>query len=206
VACEGTPQWYGGSWQTTPGLYVDQGLNRRGCDSTIYTQLSFSPLPTAFLPPDTGTCGDVILLQASSGYLSYVWETGETQSSIATDVPGMYYLTVTNQAGCVGIDSVQIKNTCLPAIYVPNAFTPNGDGINDMFFAQGVRIDTFRLTIFDRWGMRLYTSDDIQKGWDGTHLNRPLPQGVYVYHIEYTVEPGLIFFPEPILGQVNLIR
>jgi gliding motility-associated-like protein len=206
LGCEGTPQWVAGAWRETAGIYQESLLNGWGCDSSVFTQLAFYPIPSDFMPPDTGTCGRVILLQAAYGYQAYEWSTGATQSQISTDVPGTYLLSVTNQAGCVGLDSVVVKNTCLPAIYVPNAFTPNGDGLNDMFFAQGVRIDRFKLSIFDRWGMLLFTSDDIQKGWDGTHLNVPLPQGVYVYHIEYTVEPGLLFFPEPILGQVNLIR
>ena len=73
-------------------------------------------------------------------------------------------------------------------IYVPNAFSPNFDGTNDFFFAKGEGISDFKMYIFDRWGNRVFTSTDINDGWDGRINNRigveALQHDVYVWKID----------------------
>ncbi len=96
------------------------------------------------------------------------------------------------------IPDTSLSNTdCLqlpPKINIPNAFSPNNDGINDIFFAQGVFIQNltgkasidYQLRIYDRWGMLLFETNDINKGWDGTYGGKPCELGVYVYDLRAT--------------------
>ena len=91
-------------------------------------------------------------------------------------------------------------------IYVPNAFSPNDDGTNDIFYAKGEGIKEFKMYIFDRWGNQVFFSDDISKGWDGRFLNKTgemVLEDVYVWKIElknYKGEPRLL------KGTVSLLK
>jgi len=69
-------------------------------------------------------------------------------------------------------------------LWVPDAFSPNGDGLNDTFTAQGLFLNTFRMTIFNRWGEPLFVTDSADRGWDGTYDGKALEQGMYSYAIE----------------------
>jgi gliding motility-associated-like protein len=68
-------------------------------------------------------------------------------------------------------------------LVVPNVFTPNGDGSNDLYRISGKNIIEFNCTIFDRWGLQMYYWDDIRNGWDGTNANKMVPDGTYFYII-----------------------
>jgi gliding motility-associated-like protein len=68
-------------------------------------------------------------------------------------------------------------------LYIPNAFTPNGDGINETFVPKGDGIQTFKMLIYNRWGELLYETDDLQKGWDGTFKGVLSQQDVYIYKV-----------------------
>jgi len=73
----------------------------------------------------------------------------------------------------------------IPAVYAPTSFTPNKDGINDVYSVKGVYVSEFLLEIYDRWGRLFYTSNDITQYWDGTLNGIPVATGVYVYLIRY---------------------
>jgi gliding motility-associated-like protein len=68
-------------------------------------------------------------------------------------------------------------------LYIPNAFTPNGDGLNDMFGAAGQGISEFSMQVFNRWGNLIFESNDIRKQWDGTYKGEKAELGVYVYKV-----------------------
>ena len=76
-----------------------------------------------------------------------------------------------------------IKKIEFLSLYIPNAFTPDGDGINDLFFAKGVNISEFNIKIYNRWGEKIFESDNMLEAWDGTYNNLPAPQGSYVFSI-----------------------
>jgi gliding motility-associated-like protein len=88
-------------------------------------------------------------------------------------------------------------------IYLPDAFTPNGDGINDTFSVKGRFIDTFRIAIMNRWGNVVYDSTDPKSSWDGTFDSRPLPEDTYVYRVEIIDSLGERFTKR---GTVLLLR
>ena len=90
------------------------------------------------------------------------------------------------------------------ALYSPNAFSPDGDGINDFFKISGQGMIDFQIEIFNRWGQMVYKSIDLSNGWDGTFKGKNLPTGTYVYKIKtskYGVEQKLVKS-----GSVALVR
>jgi gliding motility-associated-like protein len=92
-------------------------------------------------------------------------------------------------------------------VNVPNAFTPDGDGINDVFFVSlsAVPLD-LEWSIFNRWGELVFESTDPMAQWDGTYQGQPAPQGVYVYQLTYrkVAETGVV--AEKLRGHVTLLR
>ena len=90
------------------------------------------------------------------------------------------------------------------ALYSPNAFSPDGDGINDLFKISGQGIKDFQIEIYNRWGQMVYKSFDLSNGWDGTFKGKKLPTGTFVYKIKtskYWVEQKLVKS-----GTVALVR
>jgi gliding motility-associated-like protein len=89
-------------------------------------------------------------------------------------------------------------------LYVPNAFTPNDDGQNDVFKVEGTSIRNFHMIIFNRWGQKVYESTNIERGWDGTLPNESFAQeGVYTYTIYYL---DVFSRPQNKQGVITLMR
>lgn len=88
--------------------------------------------------------------------------------------------------------SISNEAAIIPAavLYIPNAFTPNGDGLNDSFGCIGEGITEYTLQIFDRWGSLIFESSDMKVQWDGNYKNELAPTGVYVYKVR-AVGPGM---------------
>lgn len=95
-----------------------------------------------------------------------------------------FILKGTSAAGCTNFDTVCVNITKDWNVYIPNAFTPNGDGINDLFIPAGYAIEKINMTIFDRWGAVIFQTDPDHQGWDGKYKGVICEQGVYVYQIE----------------------
>jgi len=142
---------------------------------------------------------------------SYSWDFGdETSSTIVHpnhvfELPGMYVvtLTATDDKGC--IDSIKKNITILEEyyIYIPNAFTPNDDRINAYFSVETVNIIELQINIFDRWGKIVYSSEDINFKWDGTHNGIVLADGLYTYKVMYIATNGT---QEELIGHVSLLH
>lgn len=114
-----------------------------------------------------------------------------------------FYLEVKNEFGCKAMDSVVVVPDCY-TIYAPNAFTPDGDGINDVFMVKGFRYVNPHLEIYDRWGHILFQSDDFYKGWDGNDAaSYPCPIGTYFWSIYFQDKNGRNFREE---GRVSIVR
>ncbi len=107
--------------------------------------------------------------------------------------------------GCVDTATACYRVIPEYSLYIPNAFTPNGDGINDMFQIKGVGISDFDMTVFDRWGVLLFHSTDMQKGWTGHHQDtyQPVMQGVYVFKVDVK---DIWNKYHSVVGRVHLIR
>jgi gliding motility-associated-like protein len=146
--------------------------------------------------PVSGTSPLVVTFTNNSTNAStWLWDFGngaiantQTVTNQVYTNSGSYtaYLTVTN-GSCMDVDSVVIVVLEEePTLYVPNAFTPNGDSINDIFRVGYTNIIQFNMIIFDRWGLKLFESSDINTGWDGKVNGNVICDGVYYYLIDAT--------------------
>jgi gliding motility-associated-like protein len=183
----------------------------RACpDVVLDDSVVVNALPIVNLGPDTALCLDgkaipISNLEPSQPGDQFVWNTGETTAATLIKHPGIYKLTVTNAAGCVTSDEVDVKKDCY--IDVPNSFTPNNDGVNDYFFprqelSEGVA--GFTMQVFDRWGEKIFeTTKANGRGWDGKFNGKDQPQGVYIYIINVVLKNGRT---EHYTGNVTLLR
>jgi gliding motility-associated-like protein len=141
--------------------------------------------------------------------VSYLWvESGNKDRILTVDKQGTYYVEVYNEFNCKTLDSVFVKNTCPPRVFVPNAFSPNEDGSHDFFRVFGDHYANFKVTIFNRWGEIIYYSEDNNFRWDGTYRGEPQPNGVYQWVLQYSSanpeEYGSTIYKEK--GSVTIVR
>jgi gliding motility-associated-like protein len=112
-----------------------------------------------------------------------------------------YTLTAAGDDGCVASKSVIVK--IVKGFYMPNAFTPNGDGKNDVFrIPPAISLKLKEFSIYDQWGTKVFSTENISTGWDGTINGKQQATGVYVYIIKGTNEKGSVFLK----GNFILIR
>jgi gliding motility-associated-like protein len=190
------------------GLYTLQVYDTLQCDDASSFQLFVHPLPEiAFAPYDTLYVEPGYELHAGNGYRDYLWNNGEQTESIIVDSCGEYGVQVTSYDDCVATETIQIRWSAI-SIYLPNAFTPDGDGLNDVFVPV-VRYDfvaTYHMYIFNRWGQMIFESSDMQQGWDGTYKGKQAMGGVYVYRIDYSVSGSQSQKSKTLTGNVVLVR
>lgn len=201
---------------TEPGLYCDTLMSSIGCDSIHCIVVSDYIVPL-LSDPDTFyiTQGTSIVLPGPAGYQSYHWMPGDylnctdCQSPTASPPDTIEYtLTLTTSDGCPDtvIYRVVPLPPCDPArIRVPNAFTPDNDGVNDTFTAvpyEGNEVIT-RLTIYNRWGQKVYEVTGPNAAWDGTTSGKPAPSDVYVWLLEVLCDGDGIKFRK---GDVTVLR
>ena len=134
------------------------------------------------LGKDTTLCdGETIILNPNMPNAIYTWQDSSHTSTYTVTKPGIYWLRAYfPDYGITTSDTIEIIKC--NSINIPNAFTPNADGKNDVFKIETIKeIIDFKLIIYNRWGELIYESTDINKGWDGTYKGKTVPQGVYVY-------------------------
>ncbi len=141
--------------------------------------IAFSGYDTLFVEPG-------YILDAGNNAQSYWWNTGDTTAQIAIDSIGQYLVLATSFENCQSSDSVYIL-WAGKSFFIPNAFTPNGDGLNDVFgvIPRLDYINQYRISIFNRWGQMIFETTDLNLGWDGTYQGEACPAGAYVYRIVY---------------------
>lgn len=132
----------------------------------------------------------------------YWYPTGDTTQTLYVDSVAIYSVTVVATNGCAISDEIIVAQC--PDIFIPNAFTPfNGDNTNQVFYIIGNNITEFDWKVYNRWGQVIFHTTDINEGWDGTYLNKPVQIGVYPYVVTYT---GIGVKPKRKIGHINLIR
>lgn len=169
---------------TTAGIHIDTLVAANGCDSirTLILNVDTQPLPN--LGPNRELCvGDTIQLYPGL-YASYLWQDNSTNDRFVVNQTGTYSVTVTNACGSAS-DDVTIRSVdCV--ILFPNAFTPNGDGRNDYFkILNAFDLTDYTLTIYNRWGQLVYSTNDFRQGWDGQLKGLPQDPGMFVYYSSY---------------------
>jgi gliding motility-associated-like protein len=178
-----------------PGRYIAENKNLCGSakDTIVIGQFA---LPTVNIGRDSTICDSVTLSVGNGNYTSILWNTNDTTPSIVVSTSGVFTVRVAN-ANCTNTDSVRIKKDCFYDVYIPTAFSPNGDGVNDVYVPlsniKGMVVIDF--VIFNRWGEKVFESKDfpptyivannaptdITKGWNGLFKGELAQQDDYVY-------------------------
>jgi gliding motility-associated-like protein len=132
--------------------------------------------------------GSTTPLDAGADFSSYSWQDGSTGRYMNIAGEGLYWVVVADTLHCIGSDTVRVQK-CAGNIYVPNAFSPNGDGLNDIFrvFASPDDVAEFNMKVFNRWGEKVFESNSVVSGWDGMKAGTYCPAASYVWKINYKV-------------------
>lgn len=171
------------------GTFEVKAENRCGKITETF-ELTFADTPLVYIDEDLELCEQEEVFRIEiflENDYSYIWSTGETGSQITLTDSGLYSVTVIDNLGCEGIFEFDVE-LCPFEVFVPNVFTPNGDGINDMFVVKGLRGKEFNLLIYNRWGILLFDNKGFVQEWDGTVNGKPASAGTYFYTLEYTNE------------------
>ncbi len=119
----------------------------------------------------------------------------------------LYTVMVTDSFGCVKTDTVTVvvhELTCDdPYIFIPNAFSPNGDGKNDVLYVRSLILDEFYFVVYSRWGEKVFETTLLDEGWDGSFKNKPCQNGIYDYYFKGTCKGGKSC---ELKGNVMLVR
>jgi len=148
---------------------------------------------------------------ASANAWSYTWYFGDGNGSFLVNPshtftnPGPYEITLiaTDQKGCLDSISKWINIAPERYIYLPNSFTPDGDGLNEYFYGRFIGLMSARFYIFNRWGEQVFFSDELNFVWDATYEGTPVQDGTYTWYLIYEIEKGIY---EDLSGHVNVIR
>jgi gliding motility-associated-like protein len=166
----------------------------------ITIEIALPPIVEATVSKDTIIKGQSTLLIGSAGSSNalYLWEPATylvcdicQTTNASPEESTTYLLTATDiNTGCIGYDTVDVFVTNEFNIFVPTAFSPNLDGVNDDLYVRGIGIKSFTLDIFDRWGAKVFTTSDQSEYWDGNQNDKPVVTGVYTYYLKYEKYDG----------------
>ena len=164
-------------------------------------EIQVNQIPTVTLSDDvTIQEGETTELTASAtAGMTYLWAPSASLSCsdcftpIASPVETtVYTFNVTDTAtSCNAIDSLTVTVIRNYDIWVPSAFSPNGDSNNDFFFVRGNNIKEFNISLYDRWGNKVYESSNLAEGWNGEFQNRVINSGILVYVLNFTLNDGI---------------
>lgn len=202
--------WQDGSGKSTfstnhIGQYRVTVTDNYGCvASAAMSVLRIDPLPVNFLQPDTSLCRGNTVHLFVPGFKNYMWSTGQSSASIDVTRDGIYLLHVTDKNGCKGTDSVKIFFYDCKDVWLPNAFTPDRNGLNDIFrpiFPAPVK--NYQMQIWNRTGTKVFETTQMAQGWDGMYKGISQSVGVYVYVITFINVDGKEVMKK---GIITLVR
>lgn len=210
LSCDSCERVVAKPTQTTS--YFAAVTDANGCIDTFGVKVTVKPLPNINI-----TNKDTVLKYGKSivlnvfGGTQYFWtpmaglsNPNQVNPTAQPMVSTMYHVVGIGMNGCRGEDSVKINIDYKSPVSVPSAFTPNGDGKNDKFRILGVTFQTLtEFRVFNRWGQEVFTTQDINDGWDGTFKGKAAEMGTYQYLIRVGYPDGA---SETLKGDVTLIR
>ena len=191
-----------------------------GCSDTISQSLTINPLPVitgpAVITTPVGT-PVTIPFTYSPNIATWAWTPDVNLSCNNCGNPAaspifntLYYVTVTDANSCSSSDSILVKTICNGDNYfIPNTFSPNNDGVNDVFYPRGTNLYNIQsMRVFNRWGQmvferRNFPANSASDGWDGTFNNRPAPSDAYIYIVEVICNNAQVV---TLKGDITLIR
>lgn len=211
---------------TTQTVIYAETVNSSGCISNVRQPITISLIPV--LPAPAAS-----LSNATFTSLTFTWNavTGATGYEVSTNggvsftVPSTGLTgtshtingltgnqTISFQVRALGVQSCERSSWSVPVsgttlstkeIFVPNVFTPNNDGKNDVLLVYGNYISSIQFRVFNQWGQLIFLSDQQSRGWDGTYSGQAQPVGVYAYTLRVLLQDGTVVNKK---GSVNLIR
>lgn len=192
-----------------PTVYQVLVENALGCSKTLSVSVGLYQIPSVNVSgPTFVLSGQEIELNATTNGVSYFWENEDSvlcsnclSTLVTPEETSYYYFTAIDTNGCRNTDSIEVLIES--SLYVPNSFTPNGDGTNDFFRIEAREVHDFQLYIFNRWGQLIYETTDPNDFWDGSHKGKGVQIDAYVWKIDYLDNQKV---RHEFIGHVNVIR
>lgn len=189
------------------GKFTLEAIDENGCHTSAEIEVRLFEAIRLDIPDIYFFCKDEVAIldvQAES-FVSYRWHDGLTNPVREVDSAGRYTVEVEDIYHCSSIAISEVRfSTCRPLSFMPSAFSPNADGINEYFgpsWQEG--ITGYDLKIFNRWGQKVFDSTDPFPGWDGNYRGQSCPEGVYIYALSYFTAIQTVSHKQ---GTVTLIR
>jgi len=194
-----------------PDKIYYRSILKNGVCPLVYTdsvEMVFNPLPVSEAGNDTLVQEGATVQLVGTGGINFYWSPGASLSDSTSRNPmakpnqtTVYYHYVTNEFGCTAVDSVSISVLEETELFIPNTFTPNGDGVNDLWVIRTInQYPTSNIEIFSRWGVQLYQKKNGVIPWDGVSDGKVLPTGTYFYVLKLTPDS------KPISGSISIVR
>ncbi|MEZ4913592.1 MAG: choice-of-anchor L domain-containing protein [Chitinophagales bacterium] len=206
-------------WNESGNKDVSLSIGSAYCSDMLIQQIPVSAVDIAAIQDTEIVLGQSIELyteanSALGGNLTYTWvSNGDDLGFFCETCPSptatpqdstVYQVIVEDEYGCTSSETIIIDVYITPYIYIPTAFSPNGDGLNDYFRVLSREITSMDFFVYDRWGELLYETHEVShQGWDGTMKGVPGPLEVYVYYCHYIDNRGK---EEVLKGNVTLVR
>jgi gliding motility-associated-like protein len=167
-----------------PGTYF-LNVKNSFCEYTDSIEVELKVMPVIYMPSDTTFCsGDTLVLDAfHPEFEKVIWQLLVEEAQFAITKGGSYMVETKHICGDTTYMIEVEEAYCNCELYVPTAFSPNDDGLNDVFVTSFCEMNYFKLEIYNRWGTKLFESEDITKGWDGTYGNEKVANGSYMWII-----------------------
>lgn len=184
--------WAGQTYSQT-GVYTKHYTSAAGCDSALSLALTVWQVDQVSITYDLDEvpCMDDTITVTGHGSVTYLWKlngteigTGEESKMPLSSKNNQIVVNATDEHNCESAAYVNIETIACCDLMIPNAFSPNGDGLNDKFGPESIGNPMeFKMTIFNRFGQLIFTSVTINNKWDGTYLGKPVDVGTYFYRI-----------------------
>lgn len=194
----------------TTGKYTLE-VTTYGCNTKLKDAIDvvIFKTKTPDLPRDSNWCEHnfkPLVLSPNADYTRFFWQDGSISPSYTVAFAGIYTLETIDTCGNEYKDTFRLAiEDCPCEMHVPNVFTPNNDGKNDIFNVYDYcQFKRFNLKIFNRWGQLIFETNDPNKGWDGNFADKPAPEGVYLVHVGYDIV-NMPSWPD-YSGTVTLLR
>lgn len=190
-----------------PGIYSAQTAGAEGCTASASILVQAFDLPRISLEERQVKCVDrpLTIRADSDDNANLVWNDGTSGSFFTVQEEGVYYVELTNECGTTRREVLVEEEFCFEHVYLPNAFTPDGDGLNDLFKPVLEGVEDYDFRVFNRKGEEVFFSTDPAQGWNGSFQNNSYfcPAGVYTWRlkVDFTLSE-----PEVKFGSVVLVR
>ena len=193
------------------GNYVVNISYSNFCLNSLPFSVIFSELNEFTLGQDVFFC-DTTTLVLDAGLrtaVNYLWQDGSNGQTFSVNKSGLYWVQITDVNSCTKKDSINItiQNCEECRLFIPSAFSPNDDGLNDLFKTRpqcpNIGLQNFSLSVYNRWGQLVFMTHDINTGWDGRYKNKRLDQDVYVYLVDYSFKQNKLHHQK---GTIALVR